>query len=404
MKKFILYFSFVFTWVCLLFVLINLISLGLIRMEVKWKKKEPDYFSHLNLEAYTAGLNVCLKDSNYVRENLNDLLALCLKEPGEYQYYPGLEFTNRPFASKHINIISRSYDIPFRLCQKENSPSVAPELAYAIYCFGGSTTFGSLVSDAHTWPGFLSELLNIPQSQTPIVVKNYGTSGYTPTQETEKFLHLLKLGHRPSLAIFMDGVNTGPQFDGSEFSRTMAEKLQTNPDFASSLKQLINTLPVVKILQFNPSDYSFADGNAEETYPLEINGQYNDKIVNRFRVNARLRKKIGDLFGVKVINILQPSTFVYCPLEFLTQKQKSSITDILSKNSRILYQKLTQEDSLFISFDGLFNEYNLPPVTDGLHYSPGFNRFLAQKIIPYIDYKELNTFKLDTAAASGVPF
>jgi hypothetical protein len=163
------------------------------------------------------------------------------------------------------------------------------------------------------------------------------------------------------------------------------------------------TLPVFRYIRQEFDISNFMEGNIDETYPFEKDSTFNKMVVNRFVSNAKLRNQIGLLYGVKVINILQPSTYVKYNFSYLNPAQNKLITEEVKRNYNFLYTEL-KKDSLFLDLSSLFDEYGKPAVVDGLHYSPGFNNFLARSILPFINFKELNNFKLDTAAATGVSF
>lgn len=403
-KRAIFIVSYFFTISTLLFVLVNLVSIWIIEKKLDEKNEfivKP--FEYLNYDAYQQSRLYCSCDSGYLVENISDILDFTKKDYGEYEYYPAIEFNSRIFDSKHINIKAGKYDLNHRICYLDSFRSVKEENLYAVYCFGGSTTFGTFVSDKHTWPAQLYNQLKSKDTDADIIVKNYGTSGYTTTQETEKFLQLLKLGHRPSLAIFMDGVNTGPQFDASEFSRGIEQRFALNPKSRISVKDFLLDLPLVRFLKNQIDLKPSLEGDTDETYPFEKDSTFNKMVVNRFVSNAKLRNQIGLLYGVKVINILQPSTYVKYNYSYLKPAQNELITDEVKRNYRYLYADI-KKDSLFIDLSSLFDEYGKPAVIDGLHYSPGFNNFLARSIVPFINFKELNKFKLDTAAATGIAF
>jgi len=403
LKRAIFIVSYFFTISTILFVLVNLASVWIIAKKSDRRSELLTHtFQYLLYEAYQQSVPCCNCDSGYVTENLSNLLNLTESNKGEYEYMPAIEFNSRAYKSKHLNIIANPFDLNYR-SSLSDSAHIAERYPYAVYCFGGSTTFGSLVSDSHTWPAFLQIQLNQADENDMFSVKNYGTSGYTPTQETEKFLQLLKLGHRPSVAVFMDGVNTGPVFDGSEFSRGIAERFETNQNGPISLMRFVMQLPVFRLIRQSYNIDNYMEGDSRETYPFEADSSTNRLIVSRFKHNARLRNVLGQMYGVKVINILQPSTYVKYNYSYLKPAQNELITDEVKRNYRYLYADL-KKDSLFIDLSSLFDEYGKPAVVDGLHYSPGFNNFLAKSIVPFINFKELNNFKLDTATATGVSF
>ena len=404
LKKVTFFFCYTFTSTIILFIIVNSICSFLINTENKDQKNALTFLSFIYFNAYSSGEKANAHDSLYIREAVSDFVEFTQSESGEYQYYPGIEFNTRSFASKHLNVKKATNDLSHRISFIDTTFDKSNGKHYAIYCFGGSTTFGTIVSDLHTWPAYLHQVLKQQNNHITCIVENYGTSGYTPTQETEKFLHLLKLGHRPSIAIFMDGINTGPRFDGSEFSRGIEQRFNQNPDAPVGFLKYIIRLPVFRYLRQEFRLTNFMEGDMKETYPFEADSGCNQLIVNRFIENARIRKAIGKLYGVEVVNLLQPSTYVQYNEEWLLPKHKESITAEQKRNFQYLYQTLRTQDSLFVDLSGLFLLYNKPAVVDGLHYSPGFNHFLAKNLLPYIRFEELNIFRMDTAAATGVSF
>lgn len=72
------------------------------------------------------------------------------------------------------------------------------------------------------------------------------------------------------------------------------------------------------------------------------------------------------------------------------------------------YQSITAQvlhaDSSFVNLVPLFAQYNKPAVVDGLHYAPGFNHFLAQRVAGYIPVTDLKPYVCTPQQQSGVPF
>src|SRR5262249_27453175 len=117
-----------------------------------------------------------------------------------------------------------------------------------IFVFGGSTTFGYYVSDEHAWPSYLSRILN-EAAGVEVQVTNYGRGYFNPSQEAILFTDLLKSGHRPSLAVFMDGVNPLEAEDVPNFTKEVAEgyrKLQFPPPYSEQFVWI----PIVRLANF----------------------------------------------------------------------------------------------------------------------------------------------------------
>ena len=71
----------------------------------------------------------------------------------------------------------------------------------AIFFFGGSTMWGSGVSDEFTIP---SVFASITQDYEAF---NFGEAAYTAHQSLETLIKLLQAGERPDVVVFYDGVN-----------------------------------------------------------------------------------------------------------------------------------------------------------------------------------------------------
>jgi hypothetical protein len=83
----------------------------------------------------------------------------------------------------------------------------------AVWFFGGSTTFGEGVADSETIPARLEALIGRP-------VVNFGVRNYSSLRENLLLGHYLRLGYRPQLVLFLDGINEtcGPEFYREEMA------------------------------------------------------------------------------------------------------------------------------------------------------------------------------------------
>lgn len=83
-----------------------------------------------------------------------------------------------------------------------------PKNVFRILCFGGSTTFGTGVSNTQTWPTILQSLLRagIDTEGNVIEVLNVGMCGYLSDHSLYRLEHEL-LEFSPNVVIVMDGLN-----------------------------------------------------------------------------------------------------------------------------------------------------------------------------------------------------
>ena len=385
--------------VVIIFLLVNFCCSAYLNSIDTTKKIQAEMQTVIAPEAYFPPNAKTQVDSGYIQENITDYVQYITSTDGEFDYYPRLEGIPAFYKSKHINIETGDNDLPHRL---STQPNCTPEKA--IYCFGGSTTFGIYISDEHTWPSQLAQTINA-KGQSCVQVKNYGISAHNASQQTLEFLELLKLGHRPSLAIFLDGINVGPPFDGCEYSLGLAERFETN-DGTMNIPKIIGQLPLLKVLQPNKM---LDNTGLTKVEPIDLilatdkNDSYNLIYANRLIQNVTLREKIAEMYGVKVISILQPNVFYNCDPALANKRIEKMFSKKIYDNYHKIYS-LAQASGKFIDLSNLFNEYGNPAMVDIIHYSPDFNRFLAEKIDSAVHVSSLPDFRLQTNESSTIPF
>lgn len=389
----------------MLFVLLNFISYFILKQKHENNNNDIIY-KVICYNAYLSddtGLGI---DSAYVNDVLGNYMQFLKTGENEFEYYPATEYQHRAIDLGSYKIVNNENDFNTR-------PKIDPQNCnnkFSVYCFGGSTTLGILNANEHTWPAFLAQKLNNNTLTECYDVTNYGTGSFGPTQETNQFIELLKLGHRPSLVIFMDGTNFGAPFDASEFSSKISHRFNYNGIKLSDYSKFISLFPLIKLIKkesiFEETDFSNDD---EEFDMLDINytSDYNDLIVNRFIENARIRKSIAELYGVHIIQILQPNPYFEYNNEFFSetvQKWMSGGT-MAKKNYQYIYDKIIDSKIGFTDFSGLLTQYNKPAIIDLVHYSPGFNKFLAGELAEQIDtIQGLKPNRFEKDAATGIFF
>ena len=112
----------------------------------------------------------------------------------ETQWRSFVYFRRKPYAGKLIHVDANGFRRTLNPTTAENQRSV--------WLFGGSTVWGTGVSDAHT---LASELARVATVQA----LNFGETGYVSTQSQLAFMASLRCPDavRPDVAIFVDGVN-----------------------------------------------------------------------------------------------------------------------------------------------------------------------------------------------------
>ena len=171
--------------VILLVVLVG--SAHLILKQVSYSKKHnyAGKMSREQREAYT----------HMSDQEINDLLNSTWSPAlGGYTYDEWVGFKEAPRKTRYVNVNE------YGLRQNSTNPIIMKELNDSIWFFGGSTTFGYGVTDQESIPAQLEKLLKTR-------VFNFGRGYYYSAQENQLFRQYLKAGHRPRLALFLDGIN-----------------------------------------------------------------------------------------------------------------------------------------------------------------------------------------------------
>lgn len=328
-------------------------------------------------------------------------------------YQPWVQFSEPIFNGKLVNIDLDPKGFPVR---RTINPENNGSSSIKIFTFGGSTTFGYNVSDEHTWPSQLSIILNkrarSAKLNTQVEVINYGRGYYDTSQELVLLIDLLKVGHRPSLVIFMDGVNLGPDMDVPYFTEKLSRKfhdLQFNSNRRLSFLKNFDWVPLIRltislkhrILGKSPVLKKRLDSKVG----LQQEEDFIKHVVNRFLTNRKMAGQISELYRTKALFFLQPDATYNYPENLY----RVSLTDeyFKSKFRRQKFYGLIKNTKGFVDLTELFVLWGSKrkAIIDDCHYSPSFNHFLAQHVAKYIDLASLATkpIDLDGSNSTGAP-
>lgn len=327
-----------------------------------------DYHRQLNFNVFDIGSDQFLEDSLETIELIKEYISYLNKHKTEFEYHYATEFQHKPISLSGFEIIADStMPFTFRSNGENKNETQGQSL---VYCFGGSTTLGALVSNGRTWPAFLQN--EILQSQSNYKVFNFGVAGFTPTQETAQFIELIKTGNVPDVVVFMDGLNVQAKNGGSDFSYRNSEIFNSK----SAWSDVISCLPVMRMI---------AQNNVEEgRILLESNGNFNGEIVHSIIENGKLRKAIAEEYGIELYQFLQPIAWVNYDFAYSSVAgkliQENNQDNLIKKNYEEIYKEIKKQSSYFIDFSNLNKAYNRPAYIDLTHYSPGFNEFVARKV------------------------
>ena len=323
-----------------------------------------------------------------------------------FMYQPWTHFAEPPFKGQQVHVDLDTRGFPVR--RTENPPHDPRQPIVTIFTLGGSTTFGYNVADTQTWPTYLSSILNeqARAAHLPfqVDVVNYGRGYFYPGQELMLAIDLLKNGYRPSVMIFLDGVNIGPADDTPIFSREIKGRFTSRQFTAPSSTASLQWVPMIRLARAIGSRLSGMHPDSSIEHPDVPSHASIPHAINRFHQTRDLLTRICDAYGVTPVFFLQPeAAHSYAPTLF-----RRSLPDSFQRERvwmQEFYAGLAQAPGL-INLSHLFNDWgqDRKAIIDDVHYSPDFHRFLAETIASHIPLNRLIPRLLyDDRAATGTP-
>ena len=340
-------------------------------------------------------------DGTIAKEYVSDLLD-DFYDHGRlgFVYQPWVGFSEAEFSGKllHVDRDARGFPIRRTINPKADGLPVAP-----VYVLGGSTTFGYNVADEHTWPTYLSAILNDKAKGLHIEVTNYGHEYFNSSQEAVLLADLLKSGHRPSLVVFMDGVNEPTPTDVPFFTEQAAKGFRA-AQFPPSFAERFQWVPAVRLANFFGRRWIGVTGQAKAAWPVGYHDeQHVQTSLNGFCQSRDIAKAIAVLYHVPVLFFLQPNSFYNYDLSLYRVATLSREFLDYRRFANAVYPRL-KTDPGYVDLSGMFDEWgHRKAIVDDVHYTPAFNQFLAQRVAKGIDVASLKPRSIDEKAATGVP-
>jgi len=336
----------------------------------------------LNLLAWT---QLSSPSSQYTPENFVDRqelypgytpvdIALLMKETWyePFQYEPWVGFKEKPRSGTFVNISKEGFRYSLR---KQIN---LKEEGFKIYVFGGSTTFGYGVDDASTTPAYLEKRIAKAQGNKEIQVFNFGRAYYYSTQELALLLQLLREGHRPDVAIFIDGLNESP--DAPYYANELSFLFDSYNYSPSALRSIVlEQIPLIRYVQTKVNIARLkgpVPGKPLREDPVEIRNEY---LFNRDIINMlATRYQFSAYFFIHPAPGYRNS---YANHKFWKQRSTASVSKMTKKME--LLETTTNDQNAF-SMTDLLTDYRKQPFVDEIHFTPEvcdlLAGFIAQKI------------------------
>jgi hypothetical protein len=284
-----------------LFVIINAAAAGWLRLQ---RDKPITYERAWLIEGY--GLDTLAH--NYQGMSRDDLTTLLYETSNwiqEYEPFTGFRPVTR--RDRFITISPHGFR---PLPQQAQWPP--PSGRTTVFLFGGSTMMGAGVPDDSTIAAHLRTAL--ASCSPEISIYNFGRGFYFSSQERILFEQLLLAGHRPSLALFFDGLNDFYFADGvPQYTQEMTSFMKRSaglPDdpgmsasLAAAARQLPITRVVAKYLQTPEPPAAFGQGPPDSGRPEEerIAG-----VLTRWERNRAIIRAIAAASNIRTAFVWQP--------------------------------------------------------------------------------------------------
>ncbi len=288
-------------------------------------------------------------------------------------------YAESAFSGRYVNVDQAGF-------RCNGAPPIwpPPKDSLVVFVFGGSTTFGYGVSDSETIPARLQEALarSLGREGANLQVYNFGQGSFYSSQELILFSTLLRAGHIPDAAVFIDGWN---EWDHSDHPLNIGI---CNPSPWLPSSSLIVSLPMVR---FGRSmRYRLALTGAEEEAASEARqrGAEIGEVVERWPRAVAQSKAIAEQFGVIPLFVWQPVSVYHYDLKShifasaLNPAQREGIRSGYEKMAKVLVP-LGQEIPILDLADMQLGD-NRPLYVDRCHYGPMLSSEIAERIAVHL--------------------
>ena len=315
-----------------------------------------------------------------------------------FAFQPWVQFSEPEFSGKFLHIDDDAHGFPIR---RTVNPKGERTPVAQVFVLGGSTTLGVHVSDEQTWPSYLSAILNKKASGKRIQIVNYGHEFFNPSQEAVLLADLLKSGHRPSLVIFMDGVNEPTPTDVPHWTNDLRQAFHAT-QFPPSFAERMSWIPMFRLVDFFQRRWRGAEPTVRTVPdPPTHTEKHIHTAINGFRQSRDISRAIAGLYDVPTLFFLQPNAFYNYDLKLY---RLTTIPEWFLEYRRFMkpvYDQL-KSDRAYIDLSGMLDEWgHRKAMIDDVHYSPAFNQFLAERVSQSIDVQALQPRSPSEDSATG---
>jgi hypothetical protein len=293
----------------------------------------------------------------------NDEVARENEEANMAVYEPWVGFAFRDFRSKYVNVTGHI---------RKSIPDLSDSLAkqpFRVFFLGGSTIYGFHVTDAETIPSaFVRAYRQKYPGGRPIQVINLAMPGYYSYQELILLADKLFHDDRPDMVIMLDGLNDCYQATTS-YNR--------EPLYTPGIGELANPGAEDNLLRLMNS-WKMPSGMSEDSACKMI--------YQRYIGNIRHARLLTAAYSIPLFCFWQPVPYYNYPNRRNDPVAQQADAEQFGKIYPLVKSAAGEIPYLFYLGDMLQEEKGLPFI-DQVHYSPGFNQAIAEKMLSRIDFE-----------------
>lgn len=236
----------------------------------------------------------------------------------EFQSY--VHFRQKPLVGRYRGVTEAGY----RMSRKSGPWPPSPD-NFNLFFFGDSTAFGVGPYWA-TVASYLEDIMNEARFvDRPVFAYNFGQTSYVSSQEAVLFHNLISAGHRPDMAVFLDGLNDFCFFDGqpsswqllaNHYDRVHDEHIERLAGHGIvtqwvRIQEFLETLPLVRLFsawwtratEAPIPEYKAPTGQVEEKPESEAVLR---AVMSRYILNMRQVAAVSADMGIVPIFVWQP--------------------------------------------------------------------------------------------------
>lgn len=364
-KSFYVYLALLFFNVLLILVVVNLIFSALINLADSRSGKNRVPMGRFALDGNSPELRPVYPHMK--TEDVETIFRENSSVPLGYQ--PFVQFAEKPVSGKFVNVDESG----FRPIEDQSKwPPQSSDTS--IFIFGGSTTFGSGVTDNETIASFLQKHLKAAGHEG-VRIYNFGRGHYFSSQERILFQQLLLQNHIPSLAIFIDGLNDLNHYSGAPAYTKKLTKFMDDGE-TGPLWNLMLDLPMSRYFMKKPKESEASSVKDPKTIA--------DHVIQRYIANQKLIDVIAKGYGIRTL-------FVWQPVPVFEYDQTYNIFGTFNYSRGLPYLKPGYEimsreyesgafGSNFLWLANVQRDLKEPLYIDGVHYSAKMSNLIASRI------------------------